>query len=136
MRIRIAVAGLGIAAAGAAIATGIGAGNAAAFTPVIATDKMTVGVLLDHNETVALNNSPIVGMLDDPITNGGVFYIDRASVYHHEGVVIDGVTYTDDISFAGVVDEAAAAPNGHIGIGLTDPAENDGANYAVTQSLR
>ncbi|MCM6772764.1 hypothetical protein NDR87_06120 [Nocardia sp. CDC159] len=53
-----------VVAVGAVVAAaGVGAGQAAAFNPVIVPEADIYSVELDHSETVALHNSPLPGML-------------------------------------------------------------------------
>lgn len=135
MSIRTAVVALGIALGGAAIAVSAGAGQAAAITPVVAPqDGIYFGVVLDHGETVALQHSPLVGMLNGPLTNEGLFYLDEKSVYNG-GQEVDGVVYNDYLEFSGVTAEAAASRSGWIAIALVDPASFAGSPYAIRQVL-
>ncbi|PXX66677.1 hypothetical protein DFR70_103426 [Nocardia tenerifensis] len=135
MGIRTAVAASAIALGGAAIAASAGAGQAAAFTPVIAPeDGIYLGVDLDHNETVALQRSPLVGMLNGPLTTDGLFYVDEKSVYQG-GVEIDGIRYQEDLDFAGVTGEAASTRSGTISLAVVDPAVFAGSRYVILQVL-
>ncbi|PXX68754.1 hypothetical protein DFR70_102440 [Nocardia tenerifensis] len=64
MGIRATAATLGIGAGLAAIMVSAGAGQAAAFNPVIEPDLGVYGVELDHAETVALHNSALPAALN------------------------------------------------------------------------
>ncbi|MFB8280971.1 hypothetical protein [Nocardia colli] len=136
MGIRSVVAAFGIALGGAAIAASAGAGEAAAFTPVIAPeDGIYLGVDLDHNETVALACSPLAGLLNGPLTTDGLFYLDEDSVYQG-GVEVDGIRYNENLQFAGVAGEAANSRGGTISFAVVDPAVFAGSKYVVIQDLR
>ncbi|WP_433661652.1 hypothetical protein ACQPW1_05375 [Nocardia sp. CA-128927] len=116
MRIRAAVATLGIAAGLAATAASFGAGQAAAFQPVIEPQNgVYLGVTLDHSETVALRNSPLPGMVDQLWRDRGLIDIDPRSLYASD----DDVIYAD---FSDAIDEAAAFRYGSVNIGIVDPA--------------
>ncbi|CAM4427479.1 hypothetical protein NONI108955_27230 [Nocardia ninae] len=136
MGIRTIAAALGIALGGALIATSAGAGQAAAVTPVIAPqDGIYLGLELDHNETVALQRSPLMGVLNGPLTTDGLFYLDEESVYQG-GELIDGIQYSDDLEFSGVTAEAANTRSGSIAIAVVDPALYDNSKYVIVQVLR
>jgi hypothetical protein len=112
-----------------AVAGLFGTGVASALTPVWAPDHGIVGVDLNHGETAAFANSPVPGVLNAVIRDHGAVDLDKSSqlMRGHTMVFAD---------FSDVVGEAAAAPNGQIGIGFADPGQWNGANILVVQFLR
>ncbi len=128
MRIRTVVATLGTAVVGGAIAATLTAGPAAAFKPVINDPSgIIVGVGLDHNETVAVANSPIPAVLKQAFPHTQ-YWIDPASQLPQD----DYYVYAD---LPAVFTEAARAPHGQIGFAVVNPAMYQGHNAIIVQGL-
>ncbi|WP_327143666.1 hypothetical protein [Nocardia sp. NBC_01327] len=129
MRIRTAAAALGITLAGAAFATIAGAGSASAITPLSDPGHgIYLVVLFDQGDTVALNNSPIPGVLDQLAPDGRTtMLIDPASRLPRD----DNNVYA---TVPDVVSEAARQ-HGEFGFGWYDPNVNWGNPVRVIQVL-
>ncbi|QIS08879.1 hypothetical protein [Nocardia arthritidis] len=129
MRIRNAVTVIGIAAGGALMAA-VGAGDAAAIElhgpkPV----GVNSTIRLSHEDTVELSKSKLAAVLSVPLA-GGLYKLDPDST------IPDNPRFTNRlVTFADVVGEAAAAPNGSVDILLVDPAQWRGSGVAVEQFL-
>lgn len=113
MRIRAAATTLGIGAGLTAIAISSGAGQAAALTPQIAPELGLYSVELNHSETVALNNTPLPGMLDPLWRDHGVAIIVPPAARSGDDVIVT------DLSDA--VAASAASTTGEVGLVIFDP---------------
>lgn len=113
--------------AGVAVAGLLGTGVASALTPVWAPDHGIIGVDLDHNETTAFANSAMPALLNGMIRDHGAIDLDKSSQLMRGRTVV----FAD---FSDVVGEAAAAPDGKVGLGLANPAQW-GASILVVQFL-
>ncbi|MGW2662791.1 hypothetical protein ACWCW7_17645 [Nocardia tengchongensis] len=120
---------VGISLAGAGLGFAIAPGQAAALAPIIEPQNgIYIGLDFNHADTVALANSPIPGMLNQPLLSAGA-EIDPASRYWYpDRTAIWG-------RFSDLVDEAALTPNGSVGLALVDPAQFRGYNIIVAQTL-
>jgi hypothetical protein len=121
MRVTTIAVTAATALAGAAVAAALGAGSAAAATPEVYGPQGFVGVDLNHGETVALANNPIA--------TGVLNALPRTAI----GAIAPFSTPRPGLTPAGIVNDAAAAPNGQIGIFLTNPAQWNGKNLFLTQ---
>ncbi|MFE3188822.1 hypothetical protein ACFXHA_07405 [Nocardia sp. NPDC059240] len=130
MRIRTAVATVGIALAGAAAAATMSAGSAAAFTPYVDPGTgIVVAVDLNHDETVALANSPIPAMITQINQANNRIAPDP---YFSQLPKLDGTVYA---TLASTVGEAAATPGGRVGLAVVDPAVFRGGNFLLVEDL-
>ncbi|WP_157124651.1 hypothetical protein [Nocardia pseudovaccinii] len=124
MRIRTVAAAAALVA-GAGVTAAITAGSAAAVVPVNVPGAIGLG--FNHDETIALSNSPIPGIL-------GIGLLAPATVVHvspdaslpqeNGQVLADMPTIWRD---------AADAPNGRMVVALVDPAQFGGKTILVAE---
>ncbi|MEV0250220.1 hypothetical protein AB0H76_26730 [Nocardia sp. NPDC050712] len=114
----------GVAAVGFTVA---GAGSAAAAVPF--TDPrygLYFGLILNHDETVALSNSSLPEDWDDEYRAGARVAILDSSVAESDEDAPPPQLTIPESSLPEVVDGAAAAPNGMFGFTVVNPMLNEG----------
>lgn len=128
MRIRTFVAAAGITLAGAA-ALAATAGTASAFTPMVDPGNgIYAGVILNPEETAAVNNSPLPGILNSLAPAGQtIIALSPNSNLPQD----DNYVYADT---SDVLAEAAAR-HGAFGIALENPNRNGGVPWRVVEGL-
>ncbi|MCU1640384.1 MAG: hypothetical protein JWN03_659 [Nocardia sp.] len=129
MRIRTAVASLGIALAGAGVMSTVGAASASAVVPEIDPGHgIYFGLDFDQNETAALGNSAIPGLLTQFLPAGRTGYVvDQDSDLPR----VDGRLYATP----GAVINEAAARQGEVAIAVMDPAFIKGFQFLIVEQL-
>lgn len=114
---RVIVAG---AVAFGSAATVMGAGSASAVQ--VWSDPGYVGISFDHNETAFLANTPVPDWIDQWSTPRRQF-VDPAAYSTRPAYEGSDGTWYSGYSFAELWREAAAQPQGSVGLWLTDPAK-------------